>query len=146
MHCSSDITFLTIWRNNIKDYIRWNMLDSDIRSSESVTVYWSKVLRFIRPKTNCFFNCLNPKGIKQITKLRLGFSHLRDHKFKRSFHYCSCGIEVETTVHYLLHCPNYLHERKTLLSDIKSTLPNILEQNDSFINVFVFGDTSLDNN
>ena len=48
----------------------------------------SKVLRFIRPKANCFFNCLNPKGIKLITKLRVGFSHLRDHKFKHSFHDC----------------------------------------------------------
>ena len=88
MHCSSDTTFLIIWRNNIKDYIRWNILDSDIRSSESLIVYKSKVLRFIRPKANCFFNCLNPKGIKLITKLRVGFSHLRDHKFKYSFHDC----------------------------------------------------------
>ena len=88
MHCSSDTTFLIIWRNNIKDYIRWNILDSDIRSSESLIVYKSKVLRFIRPKANCFFNCLNPKGIKLITKLRVCFSHLRDHKFKHSFHDC----------------------------------------------------------
>ena len=55
---------------------------------------------------------------------------------------CSCGVEVETTDHFLLHCPNYLHERKFLLDNIKSVFPNILEQSDSFINnVFLFGDT-----
>ena len=58
---------------------------------------------------------------------------------------CTCGIEVETTAYYLPRCPNYLHERKTLLGNMKSILPNILEQSDSFINnVLLFGDTSLD--
>ena len=57
---------------------------------------------------------------------------------------CSCGTEDETTAHCLPHCPNYLYERKTLLHNIKSVLPNILEQSYYFINVFLFGDTSLD--
>ena len=68
--------------------------------------------------------------------------------FKHSFQdclnpICSCGIEVETTAHFLLHCSNYLHERKTLLDNTKSALLNILEQSESFINVLLFGDTSL---
>ena len=46
------------------------MLDSDIRSSESLNV-----LKFIRTKANSFFNCLNPKRVKLITRLRLGLSH-----------------------------------------------------------------------
>ena len=129
----------------------WNITDSDIRSSESLNVFKSKVLKFIRPKTNSFFNCLNPKGVKLITRLPLGLSHLRDHKFKHNFQgflnpISSCGIEVKTTAHFLLNCPSYLNERKTLLDIIESALPNILEQSDSFINnVVVFGDTSLGN-
>ena len=88
----------------------WKMLDSDIRSSKSLNVFKSKVLKFIRPKANSFFNWLNPKRVKLITILRLGLSNLRDHKFKHSFQgclnsICSCGIEVETTPHYLLQCP-----------------------------------------
>ena len=68
--------------------------------------------------------------------------------FKHSFQdclnpICSCGIEVETTAHFLLHYSNYLHERKTLLDNTKSALLNILEQSESFINVLLFGDTSL---
>ena len=61
------------------------MLDSDIRSSEDLNVFKSKILKFIQPKANSFFNCLNPKGVKLITRLQLGRSHLRDHKLKHSF-------------------------------------------------------------
>ena len=79
-----------------------------------------------------------------ITRLQLGLGHLRDHKFKNSFQdclnpLCSCGVEVETTVHYLLHCPNYLMRtlmsniKPVLMSNIKPVLPNVLEQNESFI-------------
>ena len=57
----------------------WNMLDSNIRSSKSLNVFKSKILKFIRPKESFFFNCLNPEGVKLITRLRLGLSHLRDH-------------------------------------------------------------------
>ena len=32
------------------------MLDSDIRSSESLNVFKNKVLKFIQPKANSFFN------------------------------------------------------------------------------------------
>ena len=83
------------------------MLDSDIPSSKSLNGLISKILKFIQPKANSLFHYLNPKGVKLITRLRLGTNHLRDHKFKHSFEgclnpICSCGIEVETTVHFLL--------------------------------------------
>ena len=92
------------------------MLDSDILGFESLNVFKSKVLKFIRPEANSMFNCFNPKGVKLITILRLGLSHLRDHMFKHSFQdclnpICRCGIEVETTAHYRFHCPNYLIEK-----------------------------------
>ena len=58
---------------------------------------------------------------------------------------CSCDAEVGTTAHYLLHCPNYLHERETLLDDIKSVLLNIMEKTETFIHSFLlFGEASLD--
>ena len=51
-------------------------------------------------------------GIKYLTRLRLGFSHLKEHKFKLNFHdsvdpLCSCGTETESTKHFLLHCANF---------------------------------------
>ena len=39
----------------------------------------------LRPSPNSIFNWHNPKRLKLLIRLRLGLSHLRDHKFKRSF-------------------------------------------------------------
>ena len=115
------------------------MLDSDIGRSESLNIFKSKVLKLFRPKANSFFNCINPKGVKLIATLPLGLGHLQVHKFKHCFQgclnpICSCGIDVQATAHFLLHCPSYVHERKTVLDNIKSVFPNILEQSDFFIN------------
>ena len=70
------------------------------------------------------FNYLNPKGAEPIKKLRFDLSDLRDHKFKHSFQdyfkpISNFGAEIETAAHYLLHCGRYLHERKTVLENIK---------------------------
>ena len=39
----------------------------------------------MRPSGSSDFNCHNPKGVKLLTKLRLGLRHLREHKLKHSF-------------------------------------------------------------
>ena len=53
-------------------------------------------------------HCFKNNGTKHITRLHLGLSDLRDHKFKHGFldslnPICSCGWDIETTYHYLLH-------------------------------------------
>ena len=60
--------------------IEWNNLDINIRNSESYATFKKSILRFIRPSENPIFNCHNPSGIKLITRLRLGLSHLLEHK------------------------------------------------------------------
>ena len=106
---------------------------------------------FFKERLTIFFNSIDPKGAKLITRLLwLGLNRLQDHKFKHSFQdslnpICSCSIEVETAAHFLLHRPNYLHDRKTLLENIIYFSPNISEQHYFFINnVLLFGDISLD--
>ena len=84
-------------------------------------IWFKSILEFIRPSLSSTYNCFNNKRIKHITRLRLGLSHLRDHKFKHGFldslkPICSCGLDVETTCHYLLHCPNFTNERSILLN------------------------------
>ena len=64
------------------------MLDYNIRSSESLNVFKSKVIKFVRPKANSSFNCLNHTGVKLTTRLLLGLSQLREHKLKHSFQDC----------------------------------------------------------
>ena len=87
-------------------------------------------MEFLRPSSNSVFKCHSPKGIKLITRLRLGLSHLREHKFRHNFQdtlnsICSCGDDIETRVHYLLHYPNYFDERRTLLNNFQSIGENI---------------------
>ena len=49
--------------------IEWNKLDLNIRNSESLTSFKSKVLKFIRPSENSIFLCNNPRGIQLLTIL-----------------------------------------------------------------------------
>ena len=106
-----------------------------------------KMFKSIRPKPNNYY-CHNPKGIRLLTRLRLGLTHLREHKFKHSFqdglnHLCFCGNEIETSTHYLLHCPTYTNERMTLLNKIKSINCSILEFSDAVVTkILLFGDNT----
>ena len=79
------------------------------------------LIKFIRPTTNYIFSCQNLKGIKNLTSLRLGLSHLHEHKFKNNFQdtlnpLCTCDCDDENTFHFLLHWPNFLVEKNTLLN------------------------------
>ena len=110
--------------------IEWNKLDCNIRNSETINIFKSKIRKFIRPTAHRIFDCHNPIGVKLITRLRLGLSHLPEHKFKHSFRdtvnpICSCRKEVETTFNFLLSCPNYSEERLIILSKIRNINPNI---------------------
>ena len=87
------------------------------------------MLKFIRPSRNSVFNCHNCKEIKYLTRLRLGLSHLRQHKFRYVNPFCSCGLDVDTNTHFFLYSPLFTNQRRTLLSavnDIDSSLTNIL--------------------
>ena len=132
--------------------IEWNKLDHNIRNSTSFNIFRKNILKFIRPSANSFFNCYNPKGIKFITRLRLGLSHLCEHKFKHSFQdslspFCSCGLDTESTAHFLLHCPMYTTERHTLLSTIKNIDNNLLHLCEPvLIRTLLFGSNSFDTN
>ena len=83
--------------------IEWNKLDNNIRNSESVSAFKKQILKFIRPSPNSRFNVHNPHGIKLLTRLRVGVSHLREHKFRHNFQdsldlLCNCSRHVETKI------------------------------------------------
>ena len=59
----------------------WNKLDLNTRNSASHNTF-KKLLNFIQPCANSVFDNHNPLGIKLITRLRLGLSHLHEHKFR----------------------------------------------------------------
>ena len=67
--------------------------------------------------------------------MRLGLSHLIEHKFRYNFQdclnrICSCGQEIETTNHFLLHCLHYHYGGQTVFEKLNLIDSNILQQND----------------
>ena len=112
--------------------------DLKTRNSEAFSASKKSILKFIRPSSNSVFNCHCPNGIKLITRLRLGLCQLRELKLRKNFEdtpnpICNCGYDIETGIDYLLHCPNYLDERRTLLENLQSIGENIHDKNDSQI-------------
>ena len=130
--------------------IESNKLDLNICHSETLNIFKKSLLKFIRPSGSSVFNCHNPRGVKLLTRLRLGLSHLREHKFKHGFQdslnpICSCGNDIETSAHFLLHCPHYSNERSTFLNTIKNINRKIFDKNDLQITkTLLYGDSSLD--
>ena len=121
--------------------IEWSNLDPNLRNSKSISVFKEKILNFIRPSPNSFFDCHHPKGIKLITRLRLGLSLLREHKFKHSFQdtinpLCNCGQDMESSTHFFLLCSFSINERHTLLSTIRSLDSKLLDCTDYDLTLF----------
>ena len=117
--------------------IEWSKIDSSVRNSENLPFLKKCILVFIRPFANITFQCYNPKGLKLITWLRLGLSHLLFHKFKHSFqdtlNLINNCCTVETNVSYLLRCPNFLNGRLSFFKKLQSVDANVLSNSDSSI-------------
>ena len=84
----------------------WNSLDISIRNLALCHIFKSLILKFIRPEQNIISSTQNFEGLKLLTGMRLGLSHVADHKF-RHFQDClnpiCCGQTIETKNHFL-HC------------------------------------------
>ena len=130
--------------------IEWNKLDQNICNTENLNTFKKKLLKLIRPSGNRAFRCHNPKGVKLLTRLRLGPSHFRKHKFEHGFldslnPVCNCDQKIETPTHFLLHCSNFSSERLTFLNIIRNIDRNILDKNDLKVTeTLLYGDSSSD--
>ena len=97
-------------------------------------------------------NVYNPVALKLLTKLRLGLSHLNQHKFNHNFQdclnpLCSCSLEVESVSHFFLHCHYYSNIRSTLLNELQSIDINLLNQEDDIVvEVLLYGSTKFNTN
>ena len=123
--------------------IEWNEYDENIRNFGSITSFKRTILEFMRTSEISVFLCKNPKGIQLLAILRLGLSHLRQHKFKHNFQdtfnlISNCSKDIEISCQYLLHCSLYTNERLGLLNVIRDIDNKILELNDLQIVKFSF--------
>ena len=110
---------------------------------------WNNFLKAIFLSSYDHFQTLKPRAICLITRLRLGLSHLREHKLKHGFQgtlnpLCTCGNDVESTEHSLLYCPQFIHERRTLLSTLGNLNYNLLENTSNVLTqTLLFGNMSI---
>ena len=114
----------------------WLKLGEEIRSIESSKQFKKTILDFIRPKENSIYAIHDISGLKLLTRLRLNFSHLNEHKFRHNFKdiinpMCNCGFEPETTDHCLFRCKLNTDLRLDLLNNIhiiNQSLKNFSEE------------------
>ena len=56
----------------------WNKVDYYIRNADSFKVFKKRLLSFTRPMANSIYNIHNSLCVKYLTRLRMGFSHLKN--------------------------------------------------------------------
>ena len=128
----------------------WNNLSPEIRKSVSYEVFKNSLLKFIRPSPNSLFNVSDSLGIKLLTRLRLGLSHLREHKFNHNFQdtinpLCPCSLESESTTHFFLRCQNFTDLRKCLMNELIKIDSCILTLDEkSLTKLLLYGDDRYD--
>ena len=129
----------------------WNLLSSFIKSSPTLNIFKKRYMKFFNINPNPIYGIHNPIGLKYLTRLRVGLSHLRAHKYQHNFcdttsNSCSCSINMSETVeHYLLHCPLYNHIRTELFGKLRQVISLITLISPSYTcNLLLFGNSSLD--
>ena len=127
----------------------WNKLDAELRRSGSYLIFKNSLLKLGRPIPSSNYNIHNPLGLKLLTRLRLGLSHLNEHRFKHNFQnclnpLCSCSLEVESTAHFFLHCHYYSAIRTSLLNDLSIIDPKITNLSDDLLlHLLLYGDKNM---
>ena len=107
------------------------MEQNSIRNSTYI-VFRNHLLKIIRQVSNPVNNIQNYISLKLLTRLRLGLSHLNEHRFNHNFQncinpLCTCSLEVESTAHFFLHCHHYHNIRAKLLNSLDVIDTNLLK-------------------
>ena len=107
--------------------------------------FFYNLLEIGRPFPNSVFKIHDPLGIKFLIRLRLGLSHLKEHKFRHNFQdclnpLCSCSLEVESTIHFFLDS-HYLNQYcQTLLDSVEMIANDISNvRDDTLVNFLLYG-------
>ena len=88
------------------------------------------------------------KNSPLLTRLRVGLSHLRAHKFSYNFQdtshsFCPCSFhEKETVGHYLLYCPSHIASREVLFETLKKYISLVTLVNPKYTcDLLLYGDS-----
>ena len=148
-HCRTDCFKYSFFPSTLNN---WFSLDINIGNSVSISLFKSRLLSFIRPVQNNRYNIFDPEGLKFLTQLRVGLSHLNAHKFHHNFQeclspLCSFSLETEDTIHYLLHWRYFSNQRTDLMNSVNSVVQNFefMSENNKK-DLLLFGDSRFDEN
>ena len=105
-----------------------------------------KVLR--SPKLSVF-KISDIVSVRLPTRLRQGFNHLREHKFRLNFpnsSRCVCGDSDETTEYLLLRCHHFANTRSDLLEQVSEILKTGIKVSPEhrLVKILLFGDSNYD--
>ena len=97
------------------------------------------------------FNVADIYKAKLPTRLRVGLSHLKEHKFRHNFQDTfyplrSCSLEMESTSHFFLHCQNFVTLGTNLMNELHNLDSNILNIDEiSLTKLLLYGDVKYKN-
>ena len=113
-------------------------LDISLRKTENIERFKSMLKDFFNLKQKSLFAIHDPAGVKLLSRLRLKFSHLNEHKFRHNFKdalspMCDCGSETETTDHFFQRCPFFAINRQKILNDLLRIDPSLRNLKDELL-------------
>ena len=130
----------------------WNKLDPEIKNAETYASFRKMLLSFIRPSGNSTYKIYDPLGIKLLSRLRLGFSHLSEHKFRHNFAdslnpFCSGSLETKSTLHFFSTLPKLYYFTQCPYDWFKNINDTIMSLNENdLLRVILYGNKNFDNN
>ena len=122
-------------------------MDIALKNSTNSNQFKRVYLKNIRPEKNKTYKILYKYGLKLLSCLRVGFSDLRAHRFDHNFNCadptCKCGLDEESTDHYLLRCPRFSFSRAALLRSVSGAVnPELFNLPlDHLSKIIIFGST-----
>ena len=131
--------------------VEWKKLSSSIQNSTN-PVFRNHLLKIIRPVSNPVYNIQNYIGLKLLTRLRLGLSHVKQYRFNHNFQnfinpLCTCSLEVESAAHFFLQCHHYHNIRVKILNSLELIDTNLLKlSEEQLTKVLLYGFSQLDQN
>ena len=110
IYCRTNLFSDSFFPTAIKEFKK---IDYQINHRLSFESFRRVLLKSIKPVPNFLFDACDPHGVKLLTRLRVGLSHLGEQKFRYGFNdtvdpFCPCNRETETASHFfLLHQLTY---------------------------------------
>ena len=130
----------------------WNNIGPDLRQTDKISAFKSALTGMIVPEEKSIFK-IRHKDLRYLYQLRVGLSPLRAHKFRHNFRdtpneLCICQSGIESTIHFLLHCPMFDDHREVLMDIVEPIvhgLSNISDET-SMSNILLYGSKALKSN